>query len=203
MGRKIDHQNANNQRRIVENGHESVTDGSRSDGIGRGTSRVFDVAGGSAGNQKVTVRRVAHGSGRRINPNSEEGRRIAAAVLAGQPASPAQKALVPDVSAPRSQMDRRSEVPVERKPLRHEIMEASRQLQGFKPKQKKKKAKGKDLVGQIVGFNSRSKSLGRIQGGAVSRNGENAAKPIVNVIKRDQLWTLIASMFELLSVKRR
>lgn len=203
MGRRINHQSANSQRRILENGHESVTDGSVSDGIGRGTSRVFDVAGTSSGSQKVTVRRLAPGSGRRIDPRSEEGRRIAAAALAGQPALPTHKA--PPPAAPAlSQGHSRPQLAAERKPSRLEIIEASRQLQGFRPKRKKKRAKDKDLVGTIVGFNYRSESPVSSQSGTASQSVENTAKPSVNVKKREKLRKLIASMFgPLLSLRRR
>ena len=203
MGRRINHQSANSQRRILENGHESVTDGSVSDGIGRGTSRVFDVAGTSSGSQKVTVRRLAPGSGRRIDPRSEEGRRIAAAALAGQSVSLTHK--VPPPAAPALKQEHsRSQPAAERKPSRHEMIEASRQLQGFRPKRKKKKAKDKDLIGKIVGFNSRSESQAPSRSGTAAQSLANAAKPSVNVKKREKLRKLIASMFgPLLSLRGR
>lgn len=201
MGRQINHQNANQQQRILQNGHESVIDGSVSDGIGRGTSRVFDVTSASASSQKVTVRRVARGSGRRIDPGSEEGRRIAAAVLSGQPAPLPPRGLHPEVSAPVSQKAPKSRASAERKALRHEIMEASRLLQGFRPKRKKKKAKSP--VGKIISFNSNSDNRDQSPAGKAPESASNSVKPSVNVKKRDRLRKLIASMFGPLLPSRR
>jgi hypothetical protein len=196
MGRRIDHQNANNQRRILENGHESVTDGSRSDGIGRGASRVFDVTGASASRQQVTVRRIAPGSGRRIDPKSEEGRRIAAAVLAGKTASQMPKVLRQDGSAFPSQKPPRQPASVERKPSRQEIIEASRQIQGFQPKQNKRRLeKKKNLFGRQFDINPTSESQITAGERTVANGAEKAAKRTVNVKKRDKLRKLIASMF--------
>lgn len=201
MGRRINHQSANQQRRILQNGHESVIDGSVSDGIGRGTSRVFDTPSVSASSHKATVRRVAPGSGRRIDPRSEEGRRIAAAVLSGQPAPQPPRTLHPDVFASVSQKAPKSQASTERKALRHEIMEASRLLQGFRPKRKKKKAE--NPVGKIASFNSSSDNRDQHQVDKAPATSENPGKPGVNIKKRNKLRKLIALMFGPLLPSRR
>lgn len=103
--------------RAIENGSESAIDGTITPGLGKDESPVFGPKVVPPKSETVVVRRprpskVPQNIGRRIDPKSELGQRIAANALAGspeiipspaKPASPLEKSAMPSARKPQTQ----------------------------------------------------------------------------------------------------